>query len=331
MYKPGWKRDLHIRWATLIKHEGKILITERNCYLVCIDPKTGNLIWEFKIYNAYGWLTVYKGKVFYLGQDGVLKIIDFYSGKCIADYPFIFRYMGYVLVKDRYLLTGAWRGYTDFACYNLESNFKLEWKKDTKSKEIKAYSIPIFYNDCVILSDNSNQIISSLDIKTGSEKWSLKLPDNIGSLDLDYTFQIDNGQVVVYSKCGKIYYLDEQELRWKSTVKHSTGIETIKPKILNSQYLFQDAANNICSYNKTENKLQWKIYSNHKQSLIPAIEIKDELTLICLAMHRKMIINKVGEIIRELNSERRYASDLIEINEDVFYLTKSELKQLKLK
>jgi outer membrane protein assembly factor BamB len=329
VYNPGWTRDLHIRWARSFEHKEKLLVTERECYLVCISPDTGESIWESKVNNAYGWITACEDKVYYLGQDGVLKILDFYTGQSLQGEQFYFPYLGFVLVKGDYLITGSWRGYTNLACYNIESDFKLAWEKDTKSKELKNYSIPLFWDDSLIFLDNSNQLLKSFELKTGFENWSISLPENIGSLDLDYSFKIDNEKVYVYSKDGRIYFLEKEELIWRTVVKHSTGIKTVKPKILNSQFLFQDSENYICSYDKFEGNLNWKIYSNHVQTIIPAIEISSELTLLCLSMHRKLIIDKSGEIILELPSERRYGSDLIEINGDIFYLTRSQLKQLK--
>ena len=182
----------------------------------------------------------------------------------------------------------------------------------------------------LIFSDNSNHKLSKIDIATGDEIWTIDLPKHIDWLDLDYTFQIDNGSVIVYSKTGGVYKLDMNDLNWEKVVEHTCGIKTRRPKVLQTQYLFQDSENMICSYDKHTGKLNWKFYSNHFQYRIPALELNPELTLICLGMHKKLIIDKSGEIIKEFKSEKRYESDLFNINGDIYYLTQGKLKQLKL-
>jgi outer membrane protein assembly factor BamB len=298
--------------------------------LVCIDPITGVVIWDYSINNPYGWLTAINDKVFYLEQNGELRIIDFFSGKTIKIIGLGYPFMGYILPYKNYLITGSWRGYTDLICLNLTSDNKIVWKRNTKSKGLKSYSLPAMLGNDLIFADNSNHIITKIHIESGDEYWTTDLPNNVGDLDLDYTFQIDKDKVVVYSKDGGVYSLEDKELIWVKAITHTNGILTIKPKILQTQYLFQDSKYNICSYDKFSGKLNWMFYSNHFQLIIPAIEINSELTLICLSMKRKMIVNKSGEIIKEYNPEKRYSSDLFIINGYIYYRTKSELKQLKI-
>ncbi len=330
MIEKGWHRDLRVSWAKLIIHDNKIVVTERDCHLVCIEPKSGELIWDSKIGNPYGWLTSLDNKIFYLDQSGEVRIIDFKTGAIIEILKLDYPYLGYIIPFDKYLITGAWRGYTDLTCYILDSGIKKVWSRNTKSKELKSYSIPRVLNNHLIFLDNTSNTITKIDLENGSDCWSINLPPNIGSLDLDFTFQIDMDKIIVYSKDGVIYTLGEKAKSWDKVVTHSTKITTITPKVLQTQFLFQDSDGKICSYDKVTGVQNWTIKSNHGQCNLPAIELDSELTLLCLNMRRKMIIDKTGKLIFEFDSEKRYESDLYRIDNDLYYLSKSELKQLNI-
>lgn len=330
MIDVGWSRNLHLRWPKLLVHHNKIIVIERTCHLVCIEPQTGKKLWDCQVDGAYGWLTALDNKIFYLGQAGV-SVVDFKSGKLINILKMNNAHLGYIIPHEKFLITGSWRGYTDLTCYNLDANLSVNWKKNTKSEKSVSFSIPILFNNNLIFSDNSRHTISKIDITDGRVYWTIKLPENIVPLDLDYTFLIDNEKITVYSKDGKIYTLDEENLTWNKIVTHSTKITTVKPKILQSQYLFQDATKDICSYDKITGKHNWSVKCYHIQYRLPAIEIDEHNTLLCLSMQRKMIIDKTGKVQFELPPEKRYSSDLFRIENNIFYLSKSELKQLKIK
>lgn len=328
MYKLAWNRNLHTRWSSILEHKSNIIVTERENYLCNVNADNGKKKWEVKVHSAYGWLTSFDNTIYYLERDGFLKEIDFQTGEVYQEHQFNYSFLGYIKVNEEYLITGGWRAYTNLMCFykNNKGTFTLHWTKKTKS-----YSIPKFYQDSIIILNKTDEKISSIGLKTGKTIWTKKLPDRIGNLDLGYSFDILGDKIVMYSINGIIYSLNLATLNWETEVTHTCGINTIQPKILSTQYLFQDAQNFICSYGIKDKKLRWKIYSNHQNRILPAIEFDDGNTLMGFNMGRKKVIDKEGSIIQELGAERRFASDFIQINKDIFYLTKSELRKIKKK
>lgn len=330
-YEEGWKRDLHIRWASIVSHNNSIIVTERNNYLSKVNPNNGESFWSTKVNNSCGWITAYEDKIYYLEQDGILKIINFRTGIIEKEHKLYYPYLGYIIANNDYLITGSWRGYSDLTCLNNDNQFSINWVKPTQSKEITLYSLPVINGENMLIADNTNNYLTSIDIDTGKENWKVKLPESIGMVDRGYTFKIHRNKIIVYSKVGKIYSFSEDIMEWNCEISHTCGIRTVTPKILENQYIFQDSENFICSYDVDDKNMRWNFLSNHVNFRIPAIEVQNGCTLVGFNMGKQKIINKEGDIVKYLKSERRYGSDFIKIRDDIFYLTKNELKQLKRK
>lgn len=329
MYEHGWVRNLHLGWGKIIQHKEALIITERNTYLTKVNIDNGESLWTVRVNTAYGFITAYDNRVYYLEQNGLMKVIHFDTGSVLRTHQFSYPYLGYVAVNNEYIITGSWRGYTDLFCFKNEESLLVNWTRAAKSKDLVSYSIPIIRNSNLLIADNSFGYIICIDLKSGRENWKVELPENIGKKDNDYTFQVYKGNIKFYSESGSIYGLDEGILKWRCEVKHTSRILTIKPHLLEQQYIFQDSQNFICSYDMVSKRLRWKIYSNHFAFQLAAIELANELTLIGLTMGKLIVVNKIGEVISEIGNEKRYGSDFIKINNDLFYATKSEVKQLK--
>ncbi len=329
MFIESWNRDLHGRWLSLLKHKDGILVTERNTFLCRINPINGESVWEVKITSTYGYLTAFENTIYYLENDGLLRCINFTSGKVERKESLNFSFLGYAAIQNDYLITGSWRGYTNLFCLNIDESMSVNWTKLTKSKKLKSFSIPKFHDGCIIQANTTSKFIWKVAVDTGNVIWKVKTPDNVGHLDLDYSFEISKGNIVMYTKDGTICILDELHLQWKTAIVHTCGIKTVKPKILDNQYIFQDSENYICSYDINSKVLRWRIYSNHTANHMPAIDLSSGRTLLGFTMSKQLIISENGQITKTAISERRYGSEFIKTKKGLAYLTKSKLKSIK--
>lgn len=327
MYGIDWKRDLFCSGGAMIAHQGMIVLTERSSKLVMLEPENGMKVWEQNVSGVYGWLTANENRIYYLDEIRLLLIVDFATGEIIDRLKFQFSYLGYLFVRNNFLITGAWRGYTDLMCYELDNELNLRWKSE-RSGNLISYSLPILYDDLIILANNSNGILYGIDIQTGKELWAKPLPSNVGQLDRDFTIQLIDESLFVYTNNGEIHRFDLEVLRWEIVLRHTTGIRTIKPMVLETQYIFQDTDGYICSCDKGTNKLRWKFYSNHTTGEIQVVELK-EGTLLGGNMNKLKLIDNQGEIIQNFGGIRRYDSKFYLINDDVFYIAKGSIVAMK--
>lgn len=328
MYKNNWNRDLHGSGGTMIVHQNKIIVAERNSKLVMLEPEGGKLIWEQNVTSIHGWLTANGNRIYYLDEVRSLLIIDFTTGEFLNKLKFHYPYLGYVFVRKNFLITGSWRGYTDLMCYELNEKLRLKWKSE-RSGNLISYSLPILYKNLIILANNTIGVLYGIDMQTGLEIWAKSLPSEVGQLDRDFTIQRIDDNLFVYTKSGEICRFSLEDLAWEVVVKHTAGINSIRPQVLESQYIFQDIDGYICSYGRETNRLQWKFYSNHKLGNILAVEL-NEGTLLGGNMNKLRLIKNDGEILQEYAGVRRFRSGFNLINGNVFYIGKGSIVSMKI-
>lgn len=329
MFSERWSRDLHGRWLSVLKHNDGILVTERLTFLSRINISNGETEWEVKVLSINGHLSAFENTVYYLEYNGLLRCINFNTGKVEREQSLQVSFLGFAAIYKNYLVTGSWRGYTNLHCLNFDENMSINWIKPTKSKTLKSYSIPKIQNGYLIQVNTTSKFIWKIELKTGKQIWNVRIPENVGDVDKDYSFGFSKGTIVMYTKDGNICVFNEDIKKWEIVIVHTCGIHTVKPRILNNQYIFQDSENYICSYDINSKELRWKIYSNHSNLHIAALDLNAGKTLLGFNMSKQLIITEDGDILKSSISEKRYGSEFIKIKDGVIYLTKSELKLIK--
>lgn len=335
----NWRHNVHIRPSIISIHNNKIISTERGNYLCKIDQITGKSLWEIRVNSSYGWISTFDNTIFYLEEWDKLKLIDFETGMLNQSFELNKGYphlpLGYILIAGEFIITGSWRGYSNLRCFRRDLNLSLIWenkKKSLKTKENISYSLPICINNLIYLADNTNKILYIIDLKTGEDINSLKLPKNVGSLDLNYTIQFKNNKTYAYSNDGFVHSLSSDFKNWNIEIEHNKGIKTIRPKILEHQIIFQDFEDYICSYNIESKKLTWKFKSNHNSTgFLPALELDENLTMIGSSLGNLQILDKEGNVMQKLKNEKRINSDFYKIDDKIIFCNKSEIVSLIIK
>ncbi len=327
MYQVDWIRNLHERWPRLTVHEGTLLVTERHTRLCKVSTLDGSTIWEVKVKNSYGNITAHGNNVYYRTHSLII-VINFVTGEIINRFEFEDSHLRYVSINNQYLFLGSWKGYIELRTFSDKHQWVPNWKKSIAKEKFKPYTVPIIVKDYCLLLNHVEAYLKKIDINTGNDLWKLDIPSGIEKHG--FSLEIVNGKLIVFSKLGEIYNLDESNSEWVLEVEHDCKIETNHAKVLQSQYIFRDIKNNICSYDISTKKLRWKFLANHFYSKLSAIELDDNNSLVACNMSKQIIFDKDGAIVSKMKSERRYGSDFFKIEDDIFYLTKSTLKKLKL-
>lgn len=218
-----WTRNLHQRVSLHGVCLGQtILTTERHRYLSRLDPTSGEVLWSNKIKNPWGWLTIHDNLVYYLNQYNYLQKFDLSSGIAYSNTELDIRFPGYVLICDKAIISGGWRGYSNLVAWDLD-NFGKLWEFKMASDKLQSISVPTVIGDHVIVANHTSNELLFLRINSGLVDKELVLPDDLEGLDLGRSFAVVREQIIFTSKQGRLYKLNENYDGWDTEILNVQG------------------------------------------------------------------------------------------------------------
>jgi outer membrane protein assembly factor BamB len=328
-FESVWTRQLHqqVNPRAFILDDLDLYTTERKSHLVKIDVRSGIQKWSVKIPDCWGWLSSFKSSLYYISQNSDLLAIDRITGEIICNRKINCKFPGYVVPTGSTFITGGWRGYSDLACYDL-GTFEEIWSKHTQSNELIEFSIPCLLTDRLFFTANhTTHKIAIVDIHTGSIEFEIDLPKQLDCPDLQRSYQIVDGKVNFVTRVGKIFKLVDDFSRLDQEDLNVDNIFTTLPFLSGRAIIFESEKGCYCFYDRHKGKVLWERSIKHNlKHQIYACELIKNFYAIAGSLGQMMVVNRDGEKIGHLKSEKRITTPLIKIDDLLIYTNKSEIK-----
>jgi outer membrane protein assembly factor BamB len=282
-FRLEWTRDIHQRTPRAIAFtDFGIIVPERHSRLVRLDETNGQAIWEAKIKNPWGWLTVTQRYVAYLNQYNLLQCFDLETGKTLWERTLAGECNGYLVAKEQHLITGGWRGATNVTCLDIASGTTAWVNPEKESYAIpilsppvrENYAIPIMSPWGIILAVSADDQLKSLQLlnyEHGTIQFEIGIPAKVPVTDLSAGIQLAGDTLYATTLHGEVYSLDFKQQRWILRAHHTPGIRTVTPSHLNNCLLFLDQDKQLCCYDLGDGRLKWRQALEHNEpEFIPA-------------------------------------------------------------
>ena len=263
-----WKRALGKMpiISNIIIDNNNLYTIDSNGNLYCINKNTGAIVYKQFItkppqFNAmYGSISVNNG-IIYIGTN-TSEVIAFNTSnkKILWNTKFDNAINGTPICLNDKIIVNTINNIT----YALnKNNGKIIWKHSSDEESIKllSASFPVLYDNSIILTYSSGEVVS-LDINTGNVNWSrLLIPNyvyNSGSELLQpVTSPVIIGDKVLVSNVNSLMVLLDAKLGnkiWEKKI--GTATNTV---IINNKWLFIISNNNVLCININNGNIQWKL------------------------------------------------------------------------
>lgn len=337
-FESVWTRQLHqqVNPKAFIIDDLDLYTVERTSHLVKVDIRSGIQKWSIKVPDCWGWLTSFNASVYYLSQGNDLLVIDRITGEITCDRKINLRHpTGYVVPTSLAFITGGWRGYSDLACYDLET-FQRVWSKATVSNKLTNFSIPYLLTEKLLFTiDCAKYKIAIVDINTGGTEFEIDLPKKIDYPDLGRSYQVIDGRINFVTGDGKIFRLSDDFSRLDREDLIVDNIVTTLPFLSGREIIFENERGCYCLYDLDEQKVQWErniqhnFKHNFKHQQVYACKLTKNHYAIAGALGQIMVVNRDGKKVGNLKSEKRITTPLINIDDLLIYTSKSEIKVVR--
>ena len=328
-FKSVWTRQLHqqVNPKAFILEDRDLYTIERTNHLVKIDVLSGIQKWSIKVPDCWGYLTSFSSSLYYMSQHSDLLVIDRISGEIICDRKVDIADPGYVVPTGSTFITGGWRGYSNLTCYDLETFNKI-WSKQTKSSQLIKFSIPYLLTDRLLFTANyTNLKIAIFDIRNGDLKFEIDLPTELDCPDCQRSYRVVDGKITFVAESGKIFRLSDDFSRLDLEDLQIENIHTTLPFVSGREIIFQSKNGCYCLYDLDKKKVQWEKKIGHNfQSQVYACKLTQDFYAIAGSLGQIMVVNRNGEQIGHLRSEKRITTPLLTIDDLLIYTNKSEIK-----
>ncbi len=327
-FESVWTRQLHqqINPNALILENYDLYTTERKSHLVKIDVRSGSEKWSVKIPDCWGYLSLFNSSLYYISQDSSLLSIDTITGKITSNRKVDCKFPHYIIPTNSTFITGGWRGYSDLTCYDLKT-FEKIWTNPTKSSELRQFSIPYLLTDSLLFTaDLTDNKIAIVDICNGKIKFEIELPKGLDCPDCHRSYQVIDRKITFMTGDGQILRLSDDFSRLERENLKVDCIWTTLPFQSGREIIFESKKGCYCLYDLDEQKVRWEKTIEHNfKTQIYACKLMP-FYLIAGSLGQIMVINRDGEKIGHLKSERRITTPLLNIDDLLIYTNKSEIK-----
>lgn len=338
--------DFHLEWERNIHQQPPrftsftrfgLIVPERTSHIVRLDEKTGQAIWDVRIKNPWGWMAVTDTCVVYLNQHQFLQCFNIETGEPFWEQDLPDPYNGNLVAKNRFLILGGWRGYSNVTCIDIASG-KTNWIYP----KVQSYGKPILGANGIFLSSITGKELKNLqliDYEHGNLKFEINIPKGVPAWDRSIGIKLIRNTLYAFTWYGEIYYLNEGQQRWifkgrrqwiRQTI-HFQGIKTLTPTVLEDCVLFLDLEKQLCCYNLGDWKLHWTYHLEHNLvEFLPAIRYESML-IIGTSEGQLIVLDESGNRVSTQNIGKRILTHLFLTEEEKLILgTKGKIKSFSL-
>jgi outer membrane protein assembly factor BamB len=327
-FESVWARQLHqqVNPKAFILDNRDLYTIEKESRLVRIDILSGIQKWSVKIPDCWGYLASFGSSLYYLSGYN-LRVIDKITGEVTCDRKINVMCPGYVVPTGSTFITGGWRGYSNLACYDLETLEQM-WSKPTQSSRLIKFSIPYLLTDRLLFTANhTTNKMAIIDVCNGETKFEIDLPTELDCPDCQRSYQVIDRQINFVTGSGKVFRLSDDFSRLEREDLAVDSILTTLPFFSDREIIFQSKNGCYCLYDLDEKKVQWEIKIGHNfTTQVYACKLTQDCHAIAGSLGQIMFVNRDGEKIGSLRSERRITTPLRKIDDLLIYTTKSEIK-----
>lgn len=221
---PSWRRDLHQRPTTLITRarDHLLVVAERRTRMVRLDPMTGAVLWETRLGDPWGRISLGEDSLAYRDQQAELTIFRTADGQAVWSRKVSRNSIDHLTVCSTAIVTGGWRGYEPVRGLSTSDGSTLWTAPLLRTRELDGEQVrPMAFGQALLGSRLGSQTLWLLDASKGKilEKWRLPEPITTGSDGPD-PFQITpDGGVLFRTGARTVHHLDpagELKVIWVS-------------------------------------------------------------------------------------------------------------------
>jgi outer membrane protein assembly factor BamB len=328
-FESVWTRQLHqqVNPKAFMLDDRDLYTIEKTSYLVKIDVLSGIQKWSVKIPDCWGYLASFGSNLYYLSQNSDLLVIDKITGEVTCNRKINVMLPGYVVPTGTTFITGGWRGYSNLACYDLETLEQM-WSKPTQSSKLIKFSIPYLLTDRLLFTANhTTNKIAIIDLRNGETKFELDLPTELDCPDYQRSDRVIDRQITFVTGSGKVFRLSDDFSRLEREDLAVDSILTTLPFLSGREIIFQDKNGCYCLYDLDEKKVRWERKIGHNfTTQVYACKLTQDCYAIAGSLGQIMVVNRDGEKVGSLRSEKRITTPLLKIDDLLIYTNKSEIK-----
>jgi outer membrane protein assembly factor BamB len=292
-----WSHDLHHQPnSSSVLSPTQIIVPARRTHLTSLDPTTGEVIWEARIRDPWGWTACTTDRVVYLNQHTFLQCFDQANGRVIWEHDLddgdngnIF---GGLIATGDQILVGGWRGYTRLHCLDVRTGV-IQWRLPQR----QAVGRPLLGPWGIALPCQHPAELKILEWDGGRVIDRVPLPAPLRMTDRGSSVQTLDDRLLMAAEDGTIYLGDlRSNVSWTYIGQHAWGIATVTPTLLGQQLIFQDHARQLCCYDLSKAQLIWSLPIEHANvAYIPAGRLTDSSVVVGTSTGRLLIIDQGGQ------------------------------------
>ena len=217
-----WRHPIHqaAHSRTLISRD-VIIVPERRCHLTRLAPDSGDVLWDARVDNTWGWLCADAQRCYWLNQHHRLQALDIESGAQLweSSVPGI---SGYLTVHQGVVVSGGWRGYTDIVGLDSDTGEPL-WTIPARGGDA---SHPVSTGAGLAVPTRRAIDFYASD---GQAVHSVVLPGELCTTDAGGGVCVNDGLTYAATSCGSVWVLETSSSEWRRVLKHVARHEHAPP------------------------------------------------------------------------------------------------------